>query len=136
MSRYKSLADFPSPYRHTLAYWSALRRIGFDAGDIFVGFDEVSGVPDTLFVQLDTQGKQFIAMVARVPGASREAVFAIWKRAASMFNDATDDERDACFRESMMGNLDFFVTFTQAIMEHGIVIPNEHILRATSLGQA
>lgn len=60
----------------------------------------------------------------------------IWQRAAVMYNEAPQDDRDACFRESMMGNFDYFMAFVQSVMDSGIVVPNEHILRATSQGQA
>lgn len=135
---HKRLADFPKPYRDALAVWSALRRLGFDSDDIFVGFQDAPGEDgrDMLFVQLNTQGKKFSTLVAQIPGAKQATVFKTWQEAAVMYNEAPDSDREACFRESMLGVVDYFITFTSMILESGIIVPNEHILRAISQGQA
>lgn len=133
---YRKLSDFPKQYRDALAVWSALRRLGFDADDIFVGFQDSDEGRDMLFVQLKTQGKKFSVLVAPIPGAKQSSVFKIWQKAAKMYNEAPDADREACYRESMLGNFDYFMTLTGTIMKTGIIVPNEHILRATSQGQA
>lgn len=120
----RRIADFPKPYRDTLAHWSALRNIGFSADEIFFGFGPVSGQPDVLHLQLQAQGKTFTVMCATAPGASYVKVCKTWQRLAVLVNTSTMEEREACYREHLIGsNRDYFATFVSAIRAKGIIVP-------------
>jgi len=73
------VTDFDKPYRDCYAVQEALRRIGFSADDIYVGFGTVSGIDDVLYVQLRAQGKIFTVTVAKIPGAAFDDVVATWQ---------------------------------------------------------
>ncbi len=119
----KRIADFPKPYRDALAYWSTLRKLGFEAEEIFFGFGEVSGQQDILCLQLKTQGKTFTAMVEQMPGADRWQVFNTWGKITKAMHTSTQPERAACVKEHLLGNREYFGTLVQAIQAKGIVVP-------------
>jgi hypothetical protein len=120
----KRIADFPKPYRDALAYWCTFRKLGFDASEIFFGFGEVSGVPNCIHLQLQTQGKTFTATVAQLPLLTdRQQVFNTWKQISKATNQSTEPERAACVKEHLLGNLDYFATLVAAIQDKGIVVP-------------
>lgn len=123
MSRTKHIADFPKPYRDALAYWSTFRNLGFDAAEIFFGFGEVSRQPDWIHLQIQTQGKDFTACVAQLPGADVWQVQNTWKKLCKVVHRSTEPERTACIKDHMLGNLDYFAALVQAIQAKGIVIP-------------
>lgn len=119
----KRIADFPKPYRDALAYWSTFRNLGFDAAEIFFGFGEVSGQPDIIHLQLQTQGKTFTACVEQLPGADRWQVLNTWKRLAKAVHASTEPERSACVRDHLLGHPDYLATLVQTIQAKGILIP-------------
>lgn len=123
MTRAKRIADFPKPYRDVLAYWSTFRNLGFTADEIFFGFGEVSGRPDILHLQLQTQGKTFTAMIEQLPGAQRDNVLRTWAKLCQVTHRSTEPERSACIKDHLLGNRDYFATLVQAILAKGIVIP-------------
>jgi len=117
------IADFPKEYRDTLAHWTALRNLGFSADEIFFGFGEVSGQPDILHLQLQTQGRTFTVMCAQLH-EPESRVRKNWKKIAKLMQTSTLEERDACYREHLIGSsLDYFATFVMAIREKGIFVP-------------
>ncbi len=119
----RRIADFPKAYRDTLAHWSAFRNLGFSADEIFFGFGEVSGQPDVLHLQLQTQGRTFTAMCAQLH-ETEDRVRKTWKQIAKLVQTSTLEERNACYREHLIGsNRDYFMTFVVAIREKGILIP-------------
>ena len=131
----KRLADFPKPYRDTLAYWQAFRKLGFMADDIFVGFGIVSGAKDILHIQLATQGSTFTVTVAQLLGESRAKVVKTWKQIAKIAITAPDDEREACYRGHLIGSsVEHFVLFTSLIQQKGIMVPE--VMRMAAAGQA
>jgi hypothetical protein len=120
----KRIADFPKPYRDALAYWCSFRKIGFEASEIFFGFGEVSGVPNCIYLQLQTQGKVFVATVAQLPLLTdRWQVFNTWKQLSKVMHRSTETERVACVRDHMIGNLDYFAAFVGSIQAKDIVVP-------------
>lgn len=128
----KRITDFAKPYRDALAHWSALRNLGFSADEIFFGFGTVSGEPNIIHLQLQTQGKTFTVMVAQVP-QSRERVTKTWKQIATMAQASTLEERESCYRERF--DEAYFMEFTLAIRAKGILIP-ELVHVEPSVGQA
>ncbi len=132
----KRIADFPKPYRDALAYWSTFRKLGFDASEIFFGFGEVSGVPSCIYLQLQTQGKTFTATVVQLPLlVDRQQVLNTWKLISSAMHRSTEPERNACVKDHLLGNLDYFATLVKAIQDKGIVVPQLPHLSAHA-GQA
>lgn len=128
MSRKKlklqKLAHFPQPYRDTLAYWSALREMGFEAEEIFFGFDRVDHQPDCLHLQLQTQGKIFTVVTAVALGANREHVTHMWQRFCKIVQRSTQPERQACCHAHQLDKTPgFYAAFVAAIRGKGIVIP-------------
>jgi len=119
----KRIADFPKPYRDALAYWSVLRNLGFDAAEIFFGFGEVSGQPDWVHLDLQTQGKVFTVTVAQLPGADRWQVFNTWKKLSKAVHSSTEPERRACVKDHLLDNRDYFASLVGAIQANGIVVP-------------
>lgn len=119
----KRIADFPKPFRDALGYWSALRDLGFDADEIFFGFGEVNGVPDHVYLQLKTQGKEFTITVAQIPGANFDAVISTWQDLCDVTSRSTQDERVAGCADHLLRNADYFATMVQAIQAKSIVVP-------------
>jgi len=118
------IADFPKPYRDTLAYWSTLRNLGFDASEIFFGFGEVSGQADCLHLQLKTQGKTFTVLTATLPGANGQQVRTQWGRFCKLVQRSTEPERAACYHDHVIGqNHEYFACLVMMIQEKGIVVP-------------
>ncbi len=119
-----TIAGFPKPLRHALAYWSAWRNMGFDAAEIFFGFGEVSGSPDCVYLQLQTQGKSFTAVAERLPGADADDVFSEWVKLAKVSNAASLEEQVANYRAFPVGNDHaFFIAMVNAMVAKGIYIP-------------
>lgn len=131
----KRLADFPKAYRDTLAYWQAFRKLGFMADDIFVGFGVVSDTKDVLHIQLATQGSTFTVTVAQLLGEPRAKVVKTWKQIAEIAITAPEAEREACYRDHLIGSsLEHFAVFTAMIQGKGIMVPE--VMRMAAVGQA
>ncbi len=120
---FRRIADFPKPYRDTLAYWSTLRNLGFDAEEIFFGFGEVSGQPDCVHLQLQTQGKTFTITVDQIPGASHDQACRTWTKLCKVAQVSKEPERAACIKDHLLANLDYFAGLVAAIQDKGIVVP-------------
>lgn len=120
-SSLSTIADFPEPLRMALAYWSALRKFGFDADDIFFGFGTVSGIPDAVHIALITQGKSFVLVALRMPGMPKAHVESLWRKLAAVVHTSENEERDANYREFLDG--DAFLAIGVAIREKGIYLP-------------
>ena len=132
----KRLADFPKPYRDAFAHWHAFRKLGFSSDDLFFGFGTVDGATDTVHLQLKSQGETFTVIAGRLPGHSYKVVTDTWGKFAILVNDASDDDRERCFRDHLIGQShDYFMTFALAIQAKGILVP-EIVSRMPHAGQA
>lgn len=130
-----TIADFPEPLQEALAYWGAMRQMGFSADEIFFGFDTVNDVPDMVHLALLTQGKLFVVMVKEMPGVSRERVTELWLQLCAVVNTSELPERSANFRKWLIGSSpDYFAAFALAIREKGIIIPE--IAHVEAVGSA
>jgi len=134
----KRLRDYPKVYRDALACFEALRRLGFDADEIFFGFDMVDEAPDMVHMQLQTQGKKFTVTVAQLPGASRHKVARTWKTLAKLMNELpprSPEWYEHVWNQHLLGSsLEYFAMFTAGIQAKGIIVPE--LAPLVSQGQA
>lgn len=118
------IEDFPEPLQEALAYWGALRNLGFDADDIHFGFSAVSGVADMVHIALITQGKEFVIMVRQMRGVPRSKVIELWLKLGTVMQNSNIEERDRNYRKFLVGSSrDYFTAMALAIRDKGIVIP-------------
>lgn len=118
------IADFPKTYRDALAYWCAFRNLGFDADEIYFGFGVVSGNSDVVYLQLQTQKKFFTVTVGQIPGAKEADVHKTWMKLADQVHVSDVSERQACFKEHLLGtNFEYYAMFAASIRSKGIIIP-------------
>jgi hypothetical protein len=118
------ITQYPKVYRDALAYWCAIRNLGFKAEEIFLGFGPVDKLPDCLFLQLQTQGKAFTVTVGQLPGAQEAAVHSTWTNLSQDLQQSSDEERNLVFRAHPIGHdLGYYAVFVQAIEQKGIAVP-------------
>jgi hypothetical protein len=119
----KSILVYPKIYRDTLAYWCTFRNLGFSADEIFFGFGTVDGQSDMVHLQLQTQGKTFTVTVGELR-KPRQQVLDTWKQFATLAQQSTQEERNACYRSHLIGeSKEYFTAFVQGILMKGIVVP-------------
>lgn len=118
------ITQYPRAYREALAYWCALRNLGFSADQIFLGFGPVDLLSDCLFLQLQAQGQEFTVTVERIPGARQEEVHATWTQMAESLQQSNEEERQTIFAQHPLGqDLNYYAAFVLAIQRKGIAIP-------------
>jgi len=132
----KRVADFPKSYRDALAYWAALRQLGFSSDDIFFGFGVVDGEPHMMHLQLKTQGRVFTVVVAQLPDQTWERATKTWTRLCKIALAGPSDDINRCYRDHLVGqSLDYFAALAQGIHDKGILVP-EVMMRMPHAGQA
>lgn len=132
------ITGYPEPYREALACFEAMRRFGFEAEEIFFGFDTVDGLPDIVHIQLQTQGKTFTVICGKLPGAKRSRVRKTWLEMSSRLATEPQAHMDQLWRESSLGREPLrFAQLAAAIALKGIVVPElPELAKAQAIGQA
>jgi hypothetical protein len=124
MTEDRRIAQYPRVYQDALAYWCAFRNLGFSADHIFLGFGKVDLLPDCLFIQLQTQGRQFTVTVEHLPGTKEEEVSQTWQNIAESLQSSSVEERNAVYGQHRIGyDFSYYTAFVLAIQNKGIVIP-------------
>jgi len=122
--RPQRIADFPKVYRDALAYWSTFRNLGFSSDDIFFGFGTVSGEPDIVHLQLQTQGRAFTVVVGQARSETYTKATKAWRRLCEVVHKSTVEERTANARAHLIGSdTQYLLVFCEGIASKGIVIP-------------
>ena len=105
-------------YAHVqLAYWNALRRMGFDADDIYAAFYNGG----ELFTTLKVGGKEWSASISEGIKISAEPNVSIYTFECQMYNAAPNDKRDEIFRKYMP--VEKMIQMAISLRAKGIVIP-------------
>lgn len=114
----KSLADLPISVHEGLCNHEALRRLGFDSSDIYVGFAPMANPSDgriyprgpragqpvpancgSVIVRLETQGRTFTIDYPD-QDLTRPQFNRIWIKAGKLWNRSTDAESGSIWRSS------------------------------------
>lgn len=113
--------------QYILDGWSVcetLRRFGFDQEEMTVGFGPLTGIgDDVLYIRLHTQGVEFIAAAAVVPGQTKESVLAEWDPIWKTIIDSTDEDLSLALAKSLMGDYRRVVMLAAELMARGIILP-------------
>ena len=114
--------------QYLLDGWSvceALRRFGFSQEEMTVGFGEVAGVGDeVLYVRLQSQGIEFFACAARVPGGEKESILSEWTNIWESIEVADDDEMAIALARSLMGNYSRVIMLAAELISRGMNLPS------------
>ncbi len=118
------VSEFPRPYQELYGVQAALVRLGFDLATTYLGYGNVKGNPDVLYIQLQSKAGKFNMGVARIPGETLETVKEKFNEFSEAVKEATDDELHTCYRETVMGsNVEAFARLVQSLKSKGIHIP-------------
>jgi hypothetical protein len=113
--------------QYLLDGWSVcetLRRFGFSQEEMTIGFGPLTGVgDDVLHICLNTQGVEFIAAAAVVPGQKKESVLAEWDSIWKLIIDATDEDLSLALAKSLMGDYRRVVMLAAELTARGIILP-------------
>ena len=116
----QGLLGYPRIVEWTWATHEGLRRLGFEADEIFVSTESDGEV----VVRLFTQGKEFNMRIDGLRGLPKEEFERIWPEFADKFNKSAFDE-EKLFRilDSWLALVGGAVPFVTAIMAKGIRLP-------------
>lgn len=123
------MADTLTALAHKqLAIWEALRRLGFEADDIFVGVVDNDGriaqrgEVKTVLRPADQPGTQFVVNFPGSPKVDKDAYERVWKVEATRWKDAmTHEERDLIYRINVTEEV--LLNLVVAIGTKGIKVP-------------
>lgn len=105
-------------YAHIqLSYWNALRRMGFDADDIYAAFYNGG----ELFTTLKVGGKEWSASISEGIKISADLYVPVYTAACEMYNTAPDAKRDEIFQKYMP--VEKMIQMAISLRAKGIVIP-------------
>lgn len=113
------LKKVEKPYREALAVHEALRRLGFEPEEIYVGHNNFG----QFWVQLESQGKKFIADCGYIHEPS-ESVDRRWKEivAAVVDGSITNESFDLALRDSEVYRNS--ASFVSTLKRKGFEFPN------------
>lgn len=99
-----ALKRYAKPFWEAYAIFDLLRSLGFSSDDIYVGFDYVVGAGhDTLFVQLNAQGKKAVIQAGRLLGASKSSVLDSWQAFCEEVNRSDQHALKAVLAQTVFG---------------------------------
>jgi hypothetical protein len=101
--------------REALGIHEGLRRLGYPAGDIFVGLND-----RLVLVILKANGKDFTCEAGIMDGVTNEEFASAWAAAVTTWNDGSlpTGDMERIFKNSIAGSQS--VTFLLALVQKGI----------------
>jgi hypothetical protein len=128
-----TLDEIPPIFRRVWAVYSAFRRLGFTDDEVTyisapavvsIGAVGTATKEDYIHVVLTTQCRSFTVTVEPLDRPFEEAQAELEKlRLAMRDRLVNDDDMYRIWTDSKFGDLEYFLAFTSALMEHGFTLP-------------
>jgi hypothetical protein len=105
--------------------FEALRRLGFDSEDIYIGYANVDKIDNSAYVELRSQGLSFVVNVGKT-SHSIEEFGKRWRKVAENISEIPVHTLLKVWDDSEFSNVEQFTAFALRLVEVGFVIPGLH----------
>lgn len=114
MKTWSTVEDLPASFQEALAGFTAFRRLGFTADQIFAGWNF-----GRVLVELQAQGRTF-TLDFPCPDVAEADFIEKWRLAAELWNGSTLAEQEKIFQKSYVRK--HSIEFAAAMVHKGFVV--------------